>query len=329
MRAASLPVALAALLLAAVVLLSRPADTHWVPPRLGSSYFVTTANVKLPVHAWLPDRRRQKAVIVALHGFNDYGKFFSEAGEYFKDLGIASYSYDQRGFGAGPDPGSWATIRTYVEDLIEFARLVRERHPDVPMYLLGESMGAAEIIIAMTSGRKPKAEGVILSAPAVWDPSTIPWYQRAGLWLAARVAPSFQLTGESLHVVPSDNIEMLRALNRDPLVIKETRIGTVHGLYHLMTRAFIEAGRLDTRALLLYGERDEIIPRLSVYRMLNALPPSRRWRAAFYEDGYHLLLRDLEAPKLWRDIASWIDNPLQRLPSGADKRAVAALAGSR
>jgi len=36
-----------------------------------------------------------------------------------------------------------------------------------------------------------------------------------------------------------------------------------------------------------------------------------------------LLLRDLEAPRYWRDIAAWITNHRQRLPSDADRRAAA------
>jgi hypothetical protein len=36
--------------------------------------------------------------------------------------------------------------------------------------------------------------------------------------------PGLKVTGRGLGITPSDNLEMLRALGRDPLVIKETRI---------------------------------------------------------------------------------------------------------
>lgn len=320
---------LTAVLLAAALFSAQPAEWGGFQPRLTSNHFVTGTNAKLPVYQWLPEDKPIKAVIVAVHGFNDYGKFFFDAGNYFKQAGIVSYAYDQRGFGGAPRPGSWASVRTYLKDLFDFTRLIRERHLGIPLYLLGESMGAAEIILAMTGEPHPQADGVILSAPAVLDWTTVPWYQKAGLWLASHSVPWLRLTGESLHVVPSDNIEMLRALNHDPLVIKDTRIGTVYRLANLMTQAFERARRLDALTLILYGERDEIVPKRSVYSMLSRLPPTRRWRAAFYEHGYHLLLRDMEAPTLWRDILAWIDNPLRRLPSGGDKRAVAVLAGSQ
>ena len=48
--------------------------------------------------------------------------------------------------------------------------------PRVPLYLLGESMGGAVAVVAMTgeSGtRPPDVDGVILAAPAVWGRSTM------------------------------------------------------------------------------------------------------------------------------------------------------------
>lgn len=326
-RFALLPSVLTIFIITGTLVFESPAKYHVVSPHLLGNYFITGDGVGLPVRFWLPESQQLKAVIVALHGFNDYGNFFAGAGDYLKDYGIASYAYDQRGFGASPVRGAWAGIQVYADDLSEFIHLIRKRHPGIPLYLLGESMGAAEIIVAMTVDRPPPVDGLILSAPAVWEWQNIPMYQRAGFWLAAHTVPWLHLTGASRHLVPSDNIEMLRALRRDPLVLKETRIDTVYGLTDLMSRAFEQAQQLDKLTLVLYGERDEIVPKRFVYRMLKTLPTNRRARVAFYENGYHLLLRDLGAPKLLRDIVAWIDNPAQHLPSGADRRAMAVLAG--
>jgi len=34
----------------------------------------------------------------------------------------------------------------------------------------------------------------------------------------------------------------------------------------------------------------------------------------FYLQGYHLLLRDLQAPEVWEDILDWINNENNRVP---------------
>jgi hypothetical protein len=58
-----------------------------------------------------------------------------------------------------------------------------------------------------------------LAAPALWARDFMPWYQRWLLGILSHTVPWLTLTGESVGVMASDNIEMLRALGRDPLVI--------------------------------------------------------------------------------------------------------------
>ena len=41
-------------------------------------------------------------------------------------------------------------------------------------------------------------------------------------------------------------------------------------------------------------------------------------RVAFYPDGYHMLLRDLAAERVWRDVAAWMTDRDGALPSGQE-----------
>jgi alpha-beta hydrolase superfamily lysophospholipase len=296
-------------------------------PALAGDTFVTADGFELPLRAWLPEEE-PRAVILALHGFNDYSAAFEDPALWWAERGIATFAYDQRGFGAAPHAGLWAGTDVLVADLASATRLLRERYPDRPLFLLGESMGAAVIMVGLTDGTAIEAEGAILSAPAVWARRTMPGYQRAALWLAVRIIPWARVTGEGIAVQASDNIEMLRGLGRDPLVIKETRVDAVYGLSNLMDAALDAAGRLEAPALLLYGERDEIVPKTPTFQAWQALPAraSGRQRPALYADGWHLLLRDLGAETVLKDVAVWIADPEAPLPSGADGHAREVLA---
>ena len=248
-------------------------------------------------------------MIIALHGFNDYSNFFDAPGAWLATRGIASYAYDQRGFGAAPGRGYWPGTTALIDDLGTLNALVRARHPGVPVYVLGESMGGAVALVAASGERSGlNVDGVILSAPAVWGRATMPWYQTGALWISAHTVPGVTLSGRGLKIVASDNIEMLRALGRDPLVIKETRIDAIYGLTELMDAALEASARLVLPALILYGEKDEIIPREPTERMLASLPEAGkdRRKVVYYENGYHMLLRDLQAETVWSDIAAWI-----------------------
>lgn len=298
-------------------------------PHLQSETIVMDDGLALPLRRWLPPGDSEtRAVVIALHGFNDYSKAFESAGTTWAKDGIATYAYDQRGFGAGPGAGLWAGHERLTADLADAAESIAARHPGLPVYLLGDSMGAAVVLVALTGDMPPQdVAGAILVAPAVWGRATMPVYQRAALWLFARVMPWARFSGRGLKIQASDNIEMLRALGRDPLVIKRTRVDAIDGLTDLMSAALEAGPRFDALALLLYGEKDEIVPKEPVFRFWRDLPAeaATRQRQALYAEGWHMLLRDLQAEVVHEDIAAWIAAPDAALPSGADAQARAAL----
>lgn len=287
--------------------------------RLTDTSFITADAAMLPLSRWAV--AQPKAVMIALHGFNDYRNFFANTAQYLQTQQIYSYAYDQRGFGASANPGLWAGSDTYARDLFDFTQLIHSQHPDTPIYLLGESMGGAIVIDTMSRLEKPTVKGVILSAPAVWGRQSMPWYQTTLLWTLSHTVPWITLTGKGLEIMPSDNIEMLRALGRDPLVIKETRVDAIYGLTNLMDTALGSADKLNADTLLLYGKKDQIVPpeptALFVEKLIAQQPANKT--IAYYENGYHMLLRDLEAPVIWQDIATWVLNSCANLPSGADQ----------
>ena len=284
-----------------------------MPPMLRGGNFRTADGVELAVDAWHAEEPR--AVIIALHGMNDYANAFAMPGPWWAGQGITTYAYDQRGFGRSSGAGIWPGDERLVDDLSVFTGLIKAVYPDVPVYLLGVSMGGA-VVMAAAADRNLGVDGMILVAPAVWGWTTQPFFYRAALWFAAHLFPAKSFTGEGLEIWPSDNIEMLRAFVNDPLVIKETRSDAIYGLVTLMDRAYHAAPRIREPVLLLYGDKDEIIPRGPVQAVaLSLCAPSVRMAA--YPEGYHMLLRDLSAQAVWRDIAAWTEEPGRHLPSGS------------
>lgn len=288
------------------------------PPMLADDHFLTADAARLPLRTWNPEGA-PTAALIALHGFNDYSKSFEGPGEFWATRGIVTYAYDQRGFGDAPNHGLWAGTETLVEDLRTAARLVRGRHPGIPLFLVGESMGGAIALAALGSGDIPAVDGVVLAAPAVRGWRALPWYQRGALTFAAYVIPWATATGRGFKVRPSDNIEMLRALGRDPLVIKETRFDAIHGLVTVMDDALEAAPRLRVPALVLYGRTEDLVPRNGREILLEALPADGDWRLAEYAGGYHMLLRDLGAEVVLGDIAAWSADTAVPLPSGQER----------
>jgi acylglycerol lipase len=288
-------------------------------PRLTGTAYVTRDGTELPLQRWTPDTT-PRGVLLALHGFNDYSNAFAEFGPWMARHGITTIAYDQRGFGTSQQKGLWPGYDVLAADAEGALVAIAKAYPGLPVYALGESMGGAVLLAA--NDRTPlTADGLILVAPAVWGRATIPAYQTATLWVFAHTLPWLTLSGQGIKRNPSDNIEMLRALGRDPLVIKNTRVDSLWGIVNLMDAAQAAAARLETPALLLFGANDDIIPPEAARRMLDTLPetPARERQIAVYKNGYHMLLRDLQAATVWADVLAWMDSPGTPLPSGADR----------
>lgn len=298
------------------------------PPRIVENDGHPTAihmpdGADLPLRMWEPWDRPAEAVVLALHGFNDYSRGFAAPGKGMARRGFIFYAYDQRGFGLAPQRGIWAGEERMRDDLRVAARLIKARHPDLPLFLLGESMGGAVVMTAAVSENPPVADGLILAAPAVWGWQTLSPLARKITEGAAHVIPWVTVIPTGIHAEASSNRAALRELARDPLVIKETRIDTALGLVNLMTNAFDAASKLKKpRWLVLFGEREAILDRNAVNQVLphfRDLPPEKG-RVAIYPQGYHLLLRDFNQYAVYDDMAAWIRDPAAPLPSGADER---------
>jgi alpha-beta hydrolase superfamily lysophospholipase len=303
------------LLLVACAPKEQPQPQAIQQPSLSDSHLLAGDGRALPVVRYLPEKE-PKAVILALHGFNDYSNAFALPGEWMAQHGVAVYAFDQRGFGDTADRGIWAGMANLHEDTSEMLDLLSEEYPDVPLYLLGESMGGAVAITLCAQRGCDQADGLILSAPAVWGGDSMSILYRLPLILAAYTMPGATWTGEDLEVQATDNIELLMQMSRDPMIIFESRTDAIYGLVNLMGEAAENISELKLPVLYLYGERDDVIPPEPTARAIHAMHVSTT--VAYYPEGYHMLLRDLQRETVYRDITSWMQNRYKPLPSGHD-----------
>lgn len=279
---------------------------------------------RLPLRTWLPEGR-PRAVVLALHGFNDSRDAWELSGPVFAAAGVGVFAPDQRGFGAAPGRGHWPGAAALREDAAFLLRTLQARYKGTPVYAMGESMGGAVLMDLAARPDAPEVDGWVLLSAAVWGRQQMGILLSSGLWLVSSVAPGLSVTGGEvkLKVTASDNREALIRLARDPLTIRRTRFEALRGLADLMDTAQAAAPHLRGRVLALNGERDTIVPVEAAARAWRNMPDGVR--RALYPSGYHLLLRDRGRDAVIRDVAAWMADPSAPLPSGADRWARAWL----
>lgn len=109
--------------------------------------FQTVDGAKLHVSGWIIDS--PKAVVQIIHGMAEYGSRYARLAQALADAGYNTYSLDSRGHGKsvpeGQPPGHLADEDGWnrtVEDAHSVNREIANRHPNLPIIILGHSMGS-------------------------------------------------------------------------------------------------------------------------------------------------------------------------------------------
>ena len=284
--------------------------------------FTMADGTVLPVRRWLP-AGAPSAVVLALHGFNDSRDQWALPAPDFTAAGIAVFAPDQRGFGDSATRGAWPGVATLVGDADFMVRLLAQRYPGTPVYLMGESMGGAIAMDVAAEPNPPPLAGTIMLSPAVWGRPEQGFVLASALWAANGVLPGYEIKPGDVpvQVHASDNRDALIALARDPLTLRTTRVSALSGLVDLMDSAQAAAPHVKGRTFIAYGGHDDLVPASAMAVAWAHLPPDTR--RAVYPAGYHLLMRDLDREQVVSDVISWIQHPDASLPSGADIAAAA------
>ncbi len=250
-------------------------------------------------------------IVIGLHGMNDYAECYYALGPYLNQRGIDLIAYDARGFGRNKSRGEWFGALNMVKDFLHLLDLVKAKYPNRRIFLLGDSMGAATLLASFWFDLAPKCDGIIIAAPAVWGWSNLPLFYRIGLWAGSRIIKNKPLNPPKIvvnKITASDNNEMLLKIGRDPNMIWETKPKTLRGLVDLMEFGYKGIDKLDRKihppVLALFGAKDQIIPIKAGQKAKNKL--RNKAQIIDYENGYHMLLRDLGREKIYADIVKFV-----------------------
>lgn len=161
-----------------------------------------------------------------------------------------------------------------------------------------------------------EADRLILSGPGLRGWGAMRLIYRPSLWLSARIRPGWVVTPpRGVRIEPTDNTDRLHQIWTDPRMTRENRIDQVHGVVSVMESGHKAAPYLPANTLISYGANDYVIPQRAVKRTFKILP--EHVRGAYYENGWHMLLRDTRSEIVARDYLAFMRDPSAPLPSGA------------
>ncbi|XP_065918335.1 monoglyceride lipase-like [Dysidea avara] len=202
----------------------------------GTGSFQNQDRLTIFTRNWLADN--PKAVIFISHGITEHSGRFRKLATFLQENQYSVYAHDHVGHGkSGGDRVHINDYQTYVRDVIQHLEVIKSKHPDLSLFIIGESMGG--LITALTVVERPQLiTGIVLSAPAMLDDRATS-FQVGLLRILSWCVPQYGVLPDNPGVLSTLQEEIQERQN-DPLVYH-------HGIKAKWTLATINAQRLIQR----------------------------------------------------------------------------------
>lgn len=271
--------------------------------------FAGVGGIEIYWQAWLPVATPRAVVTIAHGGAEHSGRYAWTAGQ-LNARGYAVYAIDHRGHGRSAGPRAYVDrVDNAVADLHALCALARERHPGLPFFLLGHSMGGL-ISLAYALRYQDELDGLALSAPlAVLEANPAARVTVRALSAIAPRLPIYKIDGTTVSRDP----EVVRAYDADPL--------NHRGMLPARTVAEIAATvatfadrlpELRLPILTVYGSGDRLVDNAGSV-LVDERSGSDDSTLIAYDGLYHEVLNEPERDRVIADVADWIDARTHRI----------------
>ncbi len=252
-----------------------------------------------------------KKVLVIQHGFGEHSGRYKNIVQALENENTAIYALDARGHGKTPGRrGHVDDFNFYAADLTVLIKKARAENPNVPMFLLGHSMGALVAGLATLSGDTAKElKGLILSSggfkPAL-DP--IQEIKKAVGTVLANFAPAVTVdAGLDVKLISRDE-NTVQAYINDPLVHGKISLKMGVDLFSVGEKLINEAPRFTLPILVFHGDADGIA-KVEGSKAFFAGVSSQDKTLHIYPGFYHETMNETysDRQKVLADVVGWIN----------------------
>jgi len=270
-----------------------------------AGYF-SSDGVDLFEQHWTPEGA-PAAVVLIVHGYAEHSNRYVHVARFLTHRGYAVEAYDLRGHGRSA--GRRVFIRSvdeHLSDLQHVLSRVVDRYADLPVFLLGHSMGGV-IVPLFVIRAKPGVRGVVLSGPAISSRRKTPRFVQRLFLIIGRLFPRLRL-GKLASADVSRDPEVVKAYDADPLVYRK---GMPAGMLAAMIRAGreVHAHMEDFAAaalLLMHGEADNLTDPAGSQELFERASTIDK-EIKIYPGLFHEIFNEPEQAQVLSDLADWLD----------------------
>lgn len=253
--------------------------------------------------AWLP--AEPWALLLTVHGYAEHSGRYEELARWFAERGLAVHAYDHRGHGRSE--GARCHVDRFdqlLDDLDCVLERARAEHPELPVVLLGHSMGGL-VVTAFLADRRPAIAAAATSGAALAVGPGVSRTRVAAAKLLRRLAPRLALGSGLDPRGLSRDPEVVRRYVEDPLVYRTMTPSLAVELMTTIPRVATRAVEIQLPLLLLHGSDDPLCPIEGSRAFHGGLQvPGSAFRA--YPGLRHEIFNEPERERVFADLLDWL-----------------------
>ena len=267
----------------------------------------------------VPSGKKLRAVVITVHGLSGAASDFWPLGEAWPPQGIAVCGLELRGQGNDPElqaRGDIPSARVWQRDLHTFHRLIRARHPGVPVFWYAESLGTLIALHALPSlPEHERPTAIVLSSPAAGLRLHMSALKNALVKTAVLVMPWKKVNLEKLAGVRDKDIHVTAntthegQMAKTPHYVPEFTLRLL-GQINTMIQTLPKVAPQARQPLLVLASPNDVIASpeqiMTLYGELGSQDKTILW----YEKSYHLLLHDVQRKDVLDDTTHWVKTQL-------------------
>jgi alpha-beta hydrolase superfamily lysophospholipase len=256
------------------------------------------------------DIEKPSAILLIVHGYAEHCFRYDHVAKFFNTHSFHVRSFDFYGHGKSEGlEGYVSDFDVYVSELEEITARTKADFPEIPIFILGHSMGGVVTGIAAAKKRLSGIDKIIFSNPGLDITSNQPAILVALIRLLAPIVPKLKTTKLDSEFISRDPI-VREKYDTDPL---NYRKGARPGFANEFDKAGQwlreHAEKIDQHVYLNYSLTDKVVnPKASeiFYDQISSEDKTK----SQYEGLYHELLNEPEKEEVMENILKWCQERL-------------------